>query len=265
MSLVLKAPLACTVLLVLAARTGRSQPSTLAFEVADIKPSDPSVQEAGKGRLLPGGRIELPGQTVRDLIFQAYAVQDDMIVGAPKWAGEERFDIVAKAPSSVTPETVRRMIKSLLVERFHLTTHNQDKLTSAYVLTVSRTPPSIREAAGGPTRCQWTDAGESLRKRECHNMSMEEFARYLPGTGGIGIFRPVKDETGLKGSYDFEFEVGIVGRPGPDTPADSASPSVDDSGPTIFAALLKLGLRLQERKIPLPALVIDRLERPLQN
>jgi len=98
---------------------------------------------------------------------------------------------------------------------------------------------------------------------------MEEFARNLPGTGGIGIFRPVKDETGLKGSYDFEFEVGIVGRivgrPGPDTPADSASPSVDDSGPTIFAALLKLGLRLQERNIPLPALVIDRLERPLQN
>jgi uncharacterized protein (TIGR03435 family) len=94
---------------------------------------------------------------------------------------------------------------------------------------------------------------------------MEEFARELPGTGGIGIFRPVKDETGLKGSYDFEFEVGTVRRPSPDTPADSASSSVDDSGPTIFAALLKLGLRLQERKIPLPALVIDRLERPLQN
>jgi uncharacterized protein (TIGR03435 family) len=75
-----------------------------AFEVADIKPSDPSVQKAGKGRLLPGGRIELPGQTVRDPIFFAYAVQDDMIVGAPKWAGEERFDIVAKAPSSATPE-----------------------------------------------------------------------------------------------------------------------------------------------------------------
>ena len=72
---------------------------TPAFEVAEIKPSDPSVQKTGKGRMLPGGRIELPGQTVRDLMTFAYAVQDDMIMGGPKWASEERFDIVAKALS----------------------------------------------------------------------------------------------------------------------------------------------------------------------
>ena len=96
-------------------------------------------------------------------------------------------------------------------------------------------------------------------------MTMEEFAQELPDTGGIGIFRPVKDQTGLRGSYDFEFEVGTLRRSSPDTTPGAAPPSIDDSGPTIFAALLKLGLRLQERKIMMPAIVIDRLERPLQN
>ena len=238
---------------------------TPAFEVAEIKPSDPSVQKTGKGRMLPGGRIELPGQTVRDLMTFAYAVQDDMIMGGPKWASEQRFDIVAKALSVTAPETLRRMMQSLLAERFQLTTHNQDKLTSAYVLTLVKTPPSIRESAGSQTRCQWTNSSDGLRKRECHNMTMEEFAQELPDTGGIGIFRPVKDQTGLRGSYDFEFEVGTLRRSSPDTTPGAAPPSIGDSGPTIFAALLKLGLRLQERKIMMPAIVIDRLERPLQN
>jgi uncharacterized protein (TIGR03435 family) len=236
-----------------------------AFEVADIKPSDPSVQKPGKGRMLPGGRIELPAQSVRDLISFAYAVQDDMIVGAPKWAGEERFDIVAKAPTSATPDTLRGMMRGLLAERFQLATHNQDKLTPAYVLTLAKDPPAIRATSGGQTRCQWTSNNDSLRRRECHNMTMEEFARELPNTGGIGITLPVKDQTGLPGGYDFEFEVGTVTRKAPEASAGGELPALEESGPTIFAALLKLGLRIQERKIMLPALAIDRVERPVKN
>jgi hypothetical protein len=49
---------------------GQSAP---AFEVADIKPSDPSTRMAGKGRLLPGGRIEVPGQSLDNLIMFATA------------------------------------------------------------------------------------------------------------------------------------------------------------------------------------------------
>jgi uncharacterized protein (TIGR03435 family) len=235
---------------------------TPTFEVADIKPSDPSAQKPGKGRMLPGGRIEVPAQTVRDLMAFAYAMQDDLILGGPKWAAEERFDIIAKASSSVAPDTLRKMMQALLAERFQLTTHTQDKLSPAYVLTVAKTPPAIREGSGGLTRCQWTESGNSLRKRQCTNMTMEEFAKELPDTGGIGIFLPVKDQTDLKGRYDFEFEVGTMRRPGPDTPSDAAA--IDDSGPTIFATLMKLGLRLQQQKVMIPAIVIDRLEHPSQ-
>jgi uncharacterized protein (TIGR03435 family) len=230
-----------------------------AFEVAEIKPSDPNVQNRGKGRILPGGRIEVPAQTVRDLMSFAYGVQDEMIIGGPKWASEERFDIVAKAPGAASPDTLRQMLQALLAQRFQLKTHSQDKLTGAYVLTVSKTPPGVRKSAGGQTMCQWSSVSEGVRRRECHNMTLTEFAKDLPNTGGIGITLPVKDETGLTDAYDFEFEVGIMASPrGPD-----ARPA-EDIGPTIFAAMLKMGLRLQERKIPMPAIVIDAVERPAQ-
>ncbi|HKD05552.1 MAG TPA: TIGR03435 family protein [Bryobacteraceae bacterium] len=235
------------------------QPS--AFEVADIRPSDPSIQKTGKGRILPGGRIELPGQAVRDLIAFAYGVTDDLIVGAPKWAGEERFDIVAKAPSTATPEALRAMMRTLLAERFQLLIHSEDKTTSAFVLTLGRSPLRVRESDGGQTLCRWIEANNGPRRRECRHITMEEFARELPNTGGIGILLPVKDQTGLRGAYDFEFEVGDFRQAGP----EAASPSVDDSGPTIFSAMQKLGLRLEQRKIVMPAIAIDRVQRPSVN
>jgi uncharacterized protein (TIGR03435 family) len=231
---------------------------TPAFEVADIRPSDPSIQKTGKGRLLPGGRIELPGQTVRDLIAFAYGVTDDQIEGAPKWTGEERFDIVAKAPSATPREALRGMMQALLAERFQLAIHSEDKTISAYALTLGRSPLRIRESDGGQPICRWAESNDGLRRRECRHITMGEFARELPNTGGIGILLPVKDQTGLRVAYDFEFEVGVFQQAGP----DAASPSGDDSGPSIFSALEKLGLRLEQRKIVMPAIAIDHVDPP---
>ena len=59
--------------------------------------------------------------------------------------------------------------------------------------------------------------------------------------------RPVLDQTGLPGDFDFilEFDDGGVSRP------------------TLFTALQEqLGLRLQASRAPIDALVIDSAERP---
>jgi uncharacterized protein (TIGR03435 family) len=230
------------------------------FEVADIKPSDSSVMKMGKGRVLPGGRIEVPGYTVKDLIMFSWSVQDNMVVGGPKWINDDRFDIVAKAPADAQMETLRQMMQGLLADRFKLAIHREDKAMPAYVLTAPAPPNGLKESAGGPQQCGWTVLSDGIRRRECHNLTMSEFARQLPNTGGIGIDLPVTDQTGLKGSYDFQFEVGTVQRN-----AGGDSPNADDSGPTIFAALQKLGLRLESRKISMPVIVIDRVERPSVN
>src|SRR5215471_18961109 len=50
-----------------------------AFEVVDIKPADPSMMEGRKGRILPGGRIELPAITLKECIVFGYGVTENII------------------------------------------------------------------------------------------------------------------------------------------------------------------------------------------
>lgn len=236
-----------------------------AFEVADVKPSDPAVVKMGKGRMLPGGRIEVPGYTVKDLIMFTYSVTDNMIFGGPKWADDDRFDIVAKAPTDAPMDSLRMMMKTLLADRFKLAIHNEDRPMPVWVLTVAKNPPSLQPGSGdGRSQCHWTEFEGSTRRRECQNLTMSDFAKELPATGGIGIDLPVVDQTGLTGSYDFQFDVGTVSNRS-DVPASADAPVILSSGPTIFAALLKIGLRLESRRMPLPVIVVDRVERPGQN
>jgi uncharacterized protein (TIGR03435 family) len=236
-----------------------------AFEVADIKPSDPSVLKMGKGRMLPGGRIEVPGYTLRELIMFTYGVTDDMISGGPKWVGEDRFDIVAKAPTGAPDNALRSMMKALLGDRFRLVTHQEDKPMPAYVITLEKNAaPLARSAGGGTSQCHWTELEGNLRRRECRNLSMDEFAKDLQQTGGIGIFLPVSDQTGLKGNYDFQFDVGMIRRSGAESPGAPPDP-LDTDGPNIFAALSKIGLKLESRKVPMPVIVIDSAAKPAGN
>ena len=126
MSLVMKVPLACMVLLMLAARTSRSQPSTLAFEVADIKPSAPSNSLKRKPQLLPGGRLDIPDASLKDLMGMAYGVRDAMIIGGPEWADHQHFDVLAKAPSDAAMPALRQMMQALLAERFKIISKGAD-------------------------------------------------------------------------------------------------------------------------------------------
>jgi uncharacterized protein (TIGR03435 family) len=232
-----------------------------AFEVADIKPTDPANPMDKKGRMLPGGRIEVGGMTVKDFVVLAYGAQDNIVVGGPKWVETERFDLVAKAPTDVPMPTLRLMVQTLLAERFKLAIHREDRPMPAYVLSVGKRAPKYHEGSGGQQTCRWQNPGDGLRRRECQNFTMAEFATQLPYTGGIGINLPVVDETGLKGAYDFQFEVGMPGgrNEGGNAPANA------DSGPTIFAALDQIGLKLEPRKMPVSVIVIDHVESPTKN
>lgn len=98
--------------------------------------------------------------------------------------------------------------------------------------------------------------------------------------------RPVVDETGLKGDYDFDLtftpEQGGpagFGGPGPGLGASPPPPPggggipgfkdpspIDPNGPTLFAAIQdQLGLKLESKKGPVETLVIDHAEKPSEN
>jgi uncharacterized protein (TIGR03435 family) len=208
--------LAVAVALVASGQTPANRP---AFEVADIKPADPAAaMKGGKPRLLPGGRAEIPGFTLKMLIAMSYGVQENTIVGAPKWAENTRFDIVAKAPPNSDFPTLRLMLQSLLEDRFKLKFHHEDKSMPVFVLTLGKRALKLQEASGGRQDCSWRsvepggDAGARdgvTRRRECVNMSMTELATQLPGWGGVGIDVPVVEQTGLTGKYDFQLVVGL--------------------------------------------------------
>lgn len=85
---------------------------------------------------------------------------------------------------------------------------------------------------------------------------MQDLAQQLQ-TLAPGYFRegPIIDSTGLKGIYDLNLEWIRV---------QEANAGAD--GPTIFAAVQKLGLKLEKRKEPVEVFVVDRCERqPTEN
>jgi uncharacterized protein (TIGR03435 family) len=254
----LSAPVLCIFLC-----AAQQQTRIQSFEVADIKPSQSPNAEPRKGRILPGGRIEVPNTTLKELIIFAYGVQENAITGLAPWMDRDRFDLVAKAPGDSSAETLRPMLQTLLADRFKLALHREDRPMAAFVLSRGKHELKLQPGNGGRQTCQWDVLGNGLRRRECHNMTMDELAMQLPGWGGIGIDRPVVNETGLTGSYDFQLDVGWPGgSKGGEGMAESGS---SDPGPTIYMAFEQVGLRLELRKVPVPVIVIDRAEPPTTN
>ena len=92
-------------------------------------------------------------------------------------------------------------------------------------------------------------------------MSIGSIANFLNGQGNLG--RPVLDQTGLSGTFDFSLEWTPEAR-GPLSPGVDSPP--DQSGPTFLQALKdQLGLKLESTKGPVELLVIDHVERPSEN
>jgi uncharacterized protein (TIGR03435 family) len=92
-------------------------------------------------------------------------------------------------------------------------------------------------------------------------MSMEELAASMPRWGMANrIDLPVVDLTGIEGAYDFQLEWSAPAG-GEDAGKGDASVAADPGGSTIFDALGRIGLKLEQRKRPVSVVVIDRVER----
>ena len=256
------------------------------FEVADIKPT-PSDFQGARFQIQPGGRVNLQGVTLEMLTEQAWGISSDMVAGAPKWFTEDRFDIVAKAPSAALAaggprgpniefDDVMVMVKNLLADRFKLATHMEQKPISAYTLLAAK--PKMKPAdPNGRIKCDEGPGADGRDPRDanpvigrlitCQNMTMTRFAELLMGLAPGYIHAPVLDATGLEGTFDFTFSFSTIGqlRGGR---GDSAPQASDPNGAlSLLDALPKeLGLKLELQKRPVEVLVIDHVEpRPTDN
>ena len=138
------------------------------FEVATIKPF--ALPSAGSGpiaigvRMQPGGRVEISGLTLKQLMQQAWGIQADSIVNAPKWMDTDRYAIVAKVPANgpvsapnapVDTDSVYAMVRALLADRFKLAVHFEERPMTAYTLTAPK--PKLKKADPA-SRTKWTNS-----------------------------------------------------------------------------------------------------------
>jgi uncharacterized protein (TIGR03435 family) len=118
---------------------------SLTFEVASIKPAQPPQPDA-QGRIFlrgpsggPGskdpGRINYPFMTLKSLLTTAYNVKNFQITG-PSWLDSERFDITATMPPETTKEQFQIMLQNLLIDRFRMSVHHEQKDLPMYSMVV---------------------------------------------------------------------------------------------------------------------------------
>lgn len=286
------------------------------FEVASVKPSQP---DSGPIKVDPGGpgtgdssRVTYSFATIRDLMVDAYDVKRYQITGGPGWLDSERFDVVAKVPAGSTKEQAKEMLQNLLAERFKLTLHRETKELPMYALVAG--PKGVKLKASTNTDVPASDSQPSPLSLSPGKDGVRLGADGCPVVpsvaGGRGSFmmmtpagacmisygqtldflatqlsnrfdRPVIDETGLSGTYDWRLRfdpssmpqgrggaVQLKGGPGLEDGGPANRPASDgDSAPGFSTALQdQLGLRLEAKKGPVELLVIDHAEKtPTEN
>jgi uncharacterized protein (TIGR03435 family) len=214
------------------------------FEVASIKPT--ATQDGSLTvNFPPGGRFSVRNLTLKQLLQNAYGLQDYQISGGPAWITSAGFDIEAKAATEVPREQILLMVQTLLTDRFHLALQRETRQLPVYALVVGKNGPRLQPAVNSAGRDK-TMLGQLV----VHKMSMAELARIL----ALDLKRPVNDETGLKGEFAFTLEW---------TRGLSESDDSPSARPSLFTAVQEqLGLKLQSTRGPVEVLVIDSAERP---
>jgi uncharacterized protein (TIGR03435 family) len=233
------------------------------FQLADIHPSPHSNNPFMRGGNLRGDQVIIRQATMVDLVAKAYGVENDNVLSGPPWLDTDRFDIVAKAPRTTSPDDVKLMLQALLKQRFNLVAHPDTHPLSTYVLRVdtAKGGSKLKQSAedAGTPGCDETHTptnpdgslGHFITK--CHNYPMGAIRSYIQGLGRQYILgKPVVDATGLKDAYDFTLEFTFQPVPG---------------GLTIFDAVDKeLGLKLTLENYPTPVLVVDSVnQKPTPN
>jgi uncharacterized protein (TIGR03435 family) len=286
------------------------------FDVASIKPAAQTPGpmmfgcRGGPGTADPG-RLTCANANLGMLMMRAYGVQSYQIT-SPDWFNSERFDIAAKVPDGATKEQLNLMLQNLLAERFQVKLHRETKELPIYALVVGKGGPKVKPSEEtAPATDGTRDAGPPdgppppprpgpdgfpqlpkggrgimmmmqpgrLRVAGSHQ-PISELAKML----GDQVGRPVRDETGLKGKYDFTLDFTpepgqgpMRGMPMPmpppgggaiaggGMPAPAGEPQ--EGGPTLMTAVQEqLGLKLESRKGPVEILVIDHAEKvPTEN
>lgn len=219
------------------------------FEVASIRPATIS----GKGVFRVGFTVDAEHGifrcsycSVQSMILYSQNLHKYQVSG-PDWIAEDTYAVEARMPVGSSSEAVRRMILKLLVDRFGMQFHLEQRRLAAYVLTVGPGGAKLPRVAKPGTRVSTPLPGAL----SLSGATMDDLVARL----GARRDRPVLNRTGLDGFFDIEVKWDPV--------------EVDDGGldPRLVRALRdELGLILKAESAAIQAFVVDRAGRvPIPN
>jgi len=267
-----------------------AQDKTPTFEVASVK-ANKSGESNGRLQGLPGGRVQATNMPVRPIITFAYQIAGYQLIGGPGWLASDRYDLNAKmeenvsttpaVPGATAPNPMQLALQNLLEDRFKLKVHRETREMDIYALVLARPggspgpgmkptttdcaavaaaaaaaaregKPPIPFGAPGQPFCGIQGSTGKIRFGGLPAMS---FAAAFSGPAG----RMVVDRTGLTGRWDFELTFAVEAR-GPD------APPADPNAPSLFTAIQEqLGLKLEPTKGPVDVVVIDSIEKAVED
>jgi uncharacterized protein (TIGR03435 family) len=236
------------------------------------------------------------GGTLRALIAVSYQfsqnIAGDIVIGLPKSADTERWDILAKVPSTgegapnkaagggALPPPLSiglEMLRGLLVDQFELKTHTENREVTVYALTIGSGKPKLTKAEDSErVGCKPDpDAPKPVNRMGpmigCKNTTMGELAEFVQQNAQAYIDHPVVDATGLEGGWNFAIgwtpRAQLQAQPAANAeqPAGALPQASDPDGISLFEAVEKeLGLKLVKQKRSIPVIVVDHVsEKPI--
>jgi uncharacterized protein (TIGR03435 family) len=195
----------------------------------------------------------------------------------------ERYSMEARAAGNPTKDQFRLMMRALLADRFKLIIRHETRQAPIVAMTLAKagqTGPRLRahpaEKActtvpdwqnlayddGFPTLCggllPLPHGQGRVAKYGASSVNLTFIANQLSIMGQLG--RPVVDQTGMSGNFDFTLEWS----------PESANPSTAEAellpGPPFKEAVAQqLGLKLVSQNGPADFLIVDHIERPSGN
>jgi len=232
----------------------------LSFEVASIKPMSDSLRNGFSGYQmdLQSGTINVIDQSVREMIAFAYGVQEFQVSGGPKWIAVDRFVINAKAERGrLTPAEMKRLLQSVLEDRFNFKFHRETKQDSGYVLSVAKSGFRLSPSAASE------EFGRLGKPTFGPLMAQASRIQTLAEWLSLRLRKMVVNGTDLSGLYDFTLSWAPGENEFEQPSGLPVRSSAENAGPSLVTALQEqLGLKLESHTVPVDIIVIDNVEQP---
>ena len=242
--------------LALSLMVGNAAHAQQTFDVVSIK-RNTSNQAWSTIASFQDGHFQAKNITIRQRLGIAYKRDIGFVLDGPGWLDTDHYDIEAKTDVRPSPE-LSFLAQTLLRDRFQLQARLETRPVQIFALTRVRDSSDLRSVqtrdcpegdrpSPGCGGFQFVDTG-----LDAQNVYMAGFSQWL--TRMLGRF--VVDQTNMAGRYDFKLPLNFERGPGGNLIGEMNS---------ILSGLSDLGLKLETTRLPLEAVVVEKIDRPSDN